>query len=99
MTVTELIQELSSYPKDMQMFIANGAFIQDSGDLVIYKITGLSHILLKNHGSLPPNILVIEFDDEELDEDLSIKGFIKTAALNTILRDLQGHENDERSVA
>jgi hypothetical protein len=36
---------------------------------------------------------------DELDEDLSIKGFIKTAALNTILRDLQGHENDERSVA
>lgn len=36
---------------------------------------------------------------EELDEDLSIKGFIKTSALNAILRELQGRENDEKSVA
>ena len=36
---------------------------------------------------------------EDLDEDLSIKGFIKTAALNNVLRNLQGQGNDERIVA
>ena len=36
---------------------------------------------------------------EELDEDLSIKGFIKTAALNNILRNLQDQGSDERIVA
>jgi uncharacterized protein DUF2442 len=36
---------------------------------------------------------------EELDEDLSIKGFIKTAALNNVLRNLQGQGNDEKIVA
>lgn len=35
---------------------------------------------------------------EDLDEDLSIKGFIKSAALNNVLRNLQGNENDERIV-
>jgi hypothetical protein len=34
-----------------------------------------------------------------LNEDLSIKGFIKTTALNNAIRDLQGHESDERIVA
>ncbi|MGE0561296.1 MAG: DUF2442 domain-containing protein [Flavobacteriales bacterium] len=36
---------------------------------------------------------------EELDEDLSIKGFIKTAALNNMLRNLQDQGSDERIVA
>ena len=33
----------------------------------------------------------IGFRWKDLDEDLSIKGFIKTAALNEALRNLQGH--------
>ena len=36
---------------------------------------------------------------EELDEDLSIKGIIKTAALNAILRDLQVNGSSEKFVA
>lgn len=36
---------------------------------------------------------------EDLDEDLSIKGFIKTAALNDALRKLQGQDNDEKLLA
>ncbi|MGB0886889.1 MAG: DUF2442 domain-containing protein [Vicingaceae bacterium] len=36
---------------------------------------------------------------DDLDEDLSIKGFIKTAALNNAIRNLQTNDNDERIVA
>jgi len=36
---------------------------------------------------------------EELDEDLSIKGFIKAAALNNMLRSLQERGNDEKITA
>jgi len=36
---------------------------------------------------------------ELLDEDLSIKGFIKTAALNEALRNLQGQPSKKKSVA
>ena len=36
---------------------------------------------------------------ELLDEDLSIKGFIKTAALNEALRNLQGQTDRKKSVA
>lgn len=36
---------------------------------------------------------------ELLDEDLSIKGFIKTAALNQALRNLSGHNDDENILA
>ena len=35
----------------------------------------------------------------QLDEDLSIKGFIKEAALNQALRNLQSHGDDELVVA
>jgi hypothetical protein len=36
---------------------------------------------------------------ESLDEDLSIKGFIKTVALNQALRNLKGHNDDELVLA
>lgn len=36
---------------------------------------------------------------ESLDEDLSIKGFIKTAALNQALRNLKGYNDDEMVLA
>jgi len=32
---------------------------------------------------------------ESLDEDLSLKGFLKSSALNQMLRSLKGHDNDE----
>jgi hypothetical protein len=32
---------------------------------------------------------------ESLNEDLSLKGFLKTSALNQILRNLKGHGDDE----
>ena len=35
---------------------------------------------------------------EDLDEDLSIRGFIKTAALNDAIRSLQGRNEDEQIV-
>ncbi len=35
---------------------------------------------------------------EEFDEDLSVKGFIKSSALNTALINLQSEDNDERIV-
>ncbi len=36
---------------------------------------------------------------QDLDEDLSIKGFIKTAALNNTLRNLRSKGSDEKIVA
>jgi hypothetical protein len=35
---------------------------------------------------------------ESLDEDLSLKGFIKTSALNKMMRNLMGQDNDESFV-
>jgi len=59
MTVSELIQELSSFPKEMQVLVSNVAFTDDS--IPVFEVSAISILQLEDDNQ---EILIIEFDDE-----------------------------------
>jgi hypothetical protein len=59
MTVSDLIQELSSYPQEMQVLISNTAFTDNS--IPVFEVSALSILELEENNQ---QILLIEFDDD-----------------------------------
>ncbi len=91
------IRQLSVY-KDLDMIIV----VFNNGKLIKLKISDYPKLKKAGEKRLNNWELIgggIGIRWRELDEDLSIKGFIKTTALNNALRNLRGHGNDERIVA
>ena len=59
MTVSDLIQELSSYPKEMPVLISNTAFTDNS--ISGFEISALTTLESNENNQ---QILLIEFDDD-----------------------------------
>lgn len=84
--------------KDLDLLIV----IFNNGKLVKMKISDYPKLQKASKNSLEKWMLTgggVGVRWPDLDEDLSIKGFIKTAALNDALRNLQVRNEDEKIVA
>lgn len=80
--------------KDLDLLL----LIFNNGNVLKAKLSDYPRLKKANNSELCDWKLInggIGIQWEALDEDLSLKGFIKTSALNQMMRNLQGHGNDE----